>query len=88
MPVVLPRKTIEIFSRARNPEDYKKTVFNILGTLDDHHGLRDEWSSDVSVQVVGVALSARLEEAFRSFGTFEFHPLGPTSIEARRLPEK
>lgn len=35
MPVVLPRKTIEIFSRVKDPDDYKKTVFNILGDLKD-----------------------------------------------------
>lgn len=35
MPVVLPKKTIEIFSQVTTPEAYKKTVFNILGSLDD-----------------------------------------------------
>ncbi len=35
MPVVLPRKTIEIFARLKNPDEYKKTVFNILGDLDE-----------------------------------------------------
>ena len=35
MPLALPRKTIEIFSQAKDPEAYKKTVFGILGGLDD-----------------------------------------------------
>lgn len=35
MPVILPRKTIEIFARLKGPEEYKETVFNILGDLDE-----------------------------------------------------
>lgn len=35
MPLALPRRTIEIFSQAKDPESYKKTVFNILGDLSD-----------------------------------------------------
>jgi len=34
MPLALPKKTIEIFSKATDPASYKKTVFNILGDLD------------------------------------------------------
>lgn len=35
MPLALPRKTIEIFSQTTSPDDFKKTVFNILGNLDE-----------------------------------------------------
>jgi hypothetical protein len=60
-------------------------LLDVLHTIDEHHGLRAEWSSDVELEVRGVHLTNALREALLTFGPFAFEE-SPQGFIARRRP--
>lgn len=51
-------------------------IVEILPVVDDHHGLRAEWATDVVLEVRGLAITPRILAALQE--------LGPFSIEEDR----
>jgi hypothetical protein len=45
-------------------------VVEFLNTVDEHHGLRAEWASDVELEVWGVGLTANIRGALQELGPF------------------
>jgi hypothetical protein len=78
------RKVEVIWSHADADQSYGVTTFKvdadaqpdewaaeILPMIDDHHGLRAEWASDVRLDVHGAVLTPRLRAALAELGPFE-----------------
>jgi hypothetical protein len=60
-------------------------VVDVLDVVDEHHGLRSEWASDVELEVRGVSATAAIRQALDSLGTFELEE-HPNGFVARRRP--
>jgi hypothetical protein len=45
-------------------------VADVLSSIDEHHGLREEWVSDVELEVRGVGATERIREELLEFGEF------------------
>jgi hypothetical protein len=60
-------------------------VIALLPSLDDHHGLHEEWASDVELQVVGISATANVQAALREFGAFVIEQ-NNDGFTARRKP--
>jgi hypothetical protein len=58
-------------------------VLDVLDVVDDHHGLRSEWASDVELEIRGASASADIREALDRLGAFEIEEL-LTGFIARR----
>jgi hypothetical protein len=63
----------------------ERWVINILGTVDEHHGLCSEWAVDVELEVRGVNATANIQVTLQECGSFVIEELNDGFI-ARRTP--
>jgi hypothetical protein len=52
-------------------ESIESSLVNLLPVLDEHHGLRAEWATDVVLEVRGAALTATLRSELDELGPFD-----------------
>jgi hypothetical protein len=65
-------------------ESIESSVVNLLPTIDEHHGLRADWATDIVLEVRGVTLTSEIRSALEALGPFEIlqRPVGFTAIRA------
>lgn len=51
-------------------ESSESALVNLLPVIDEHHGLRIEWASDVVLEVRGMALTAAVQSELDELGSF------------------
>jgi hypothetical protein len=76
-------------------ESIESSLVNLLPVLDEHHGLRADWATDVILEVRGAALTPTLRTALDELGPFDIHedaggfvatrPTGKPGTRSRRL---
>ena len=52
-------------------ESIELCAVRLLPVIDEHHGLREGWASDVVLEVFGVTLTIRLRSALKNLGRFD-----------------
>jgi hypothetical protein len=52
-------------------ESIESSVVNLLPVIDEHHGLREDWATDIVLEVLGVPLTARIRSALQALGPFD-----------------
>jgi hypothetical protein len=52
-------------------ESIESAVVNLLPVIDEHHGLREDWATDILLEVLGVPLTARIRSALEALGPFD-----------------
>jgi len=52
-------------------ESSESSVEDLLSVIDEHHGLREDWATDIVLEVLGVPLTARLRSALEALGPFD-----------------
>ena len=67
-------------------ESIESSVLDLLAVIDDHHGLREAWATDVVLEVLGVPLTANIRSALESLGPFDIveRPDGFVATRAAR----
>jgi hypothetical protein len=65
-------------------ESIESSVINLLPAVDEHHGLRANWATDIVLEVRGVTLTDEIRSALEALGTFETleRPVSFTAIRA------
>ena len=60
----------------------------LLLVIDEHHGLRENWATDVVVEVLGVPLTKRFRSALEALGRFDVleRPHGFVATRMAALP--
>jgi hypothetical protein len=52
-------------------ESIESSAVSLLPVIDEHHGLREDWSTDIVLEVLGVPLTARVRSALEALGPFD-----------------
>jgi len=52
-------------------ESIESSVVDLLPVIDEHHGLREGWATDIVLEVLGVPLSSGIRSALEALGPFE-----------------
>jgi hypothetical protein len=63
-------RSVTIF-RQYEGESTESSVVRLLPVIDEHHGLRQDWATDIVLEVLGVPLTARLRSALETLGPFD-----------------
>jgi len=45
-------------------------VVEVLASVDEHHGIRQEWSPNVRLEIIGVGATGNIRSALEEFGAF------------------
>jgi hypothetical protein len=51
-------------------ESIESSIVDLLCVIDEHHGLREGWSTDVVLEVLGVTLTSGIRSALEALGPF------------------
>jgi hypothetical protein len=52
-------------------ESIESSLIDLLPVIDEHHGLRGEWATDVVLEIRGAALTAALRSELDELGSFD-----------------
>lgn len=47
------------------------SVVDLLPVIDEHHGLREDWATDIVLEVLGVPLTSSIRSALELLGRFD-----------------
>jgi len=61
---------VTLFKRHEG-ESSESSAMDLLPVIDEHHGRREDWATDVVVEVLGVPLTTRLRSALEALGRFD-----------------
>jgi len=52
-------------------ESIESSVVDLLPVIDEHHGLREDWATDIVLEVLGVPLTFSIRSALAALGPFD-----------------
>jgi hypothetical protein len=52
-------------------ESIESSVVDLLPVIDEHHGLREDWATDIVLEVRGVPLTSSIRSALEVLGPFD-----------------
>lgn len=52
-------------------ESIESSVVDLLPVIDEHHGLREDWATDIVLEVLGVPLTSNIRSALEALGPFD-----------------
>ena len=52
-------------------ESIESSVVDLLPVIDEHHGLREDWGTDIVLEVLGVPLTSSIRLALEALGRFD-----------------
>ena len=67
-------------------ESVESSLVNLLPVLDDHHGLRAAWATDVVLDVRGTPLTAALRSELDALGPFDIREDATGFVATRGRP--
>ena len=57
--------------RRHEGESTDSAVVDLLPVIDEHHGLREDWATDIVLDVLGVPLTSNIRSALAALGPFD-----------------
>jgi hypothetical protein len=66
-------------------ESTESSIVNLLPVLNEHHGLQDDWATDIVLEVRGVPLTGTIRSALEALGRFDILER-PDGFAATRTP--